>query len=174
MIELYSSKDIDIKTKIIAQQISREHNNDATPVVMVGVLNGAFMFYSDLVRNMEIDVECDFIRVKSYSGKERGSIQLTKDIETSVQGKHVYLIDDIFDSGETMRFLAKYFNIKGAKDINVVTLVKRARNEFNPAGPHSFISSFRHAFECEDEWLIGYGMDSSEGYKRNFKSIFAL
>jgi len=95
MIELYSSHDIDIKTKIIAQQISREHKNDATPVVMVGVLNGAFMFYSDLVRNIEIDVECDFIRVKSYSGKERGSIQLTKDVETSVYGKHVYLVDDI-------------------------------------------------------------------------------
>ena len=174
MIELYSAHDIDIKTKIIAQQISREHHNDSTPVVMVGVLNGAFMFYSDLVRNMDIDVECDFIRVKSYSGKERGSIQLTKDIETSVQGKHVYLVDDIFDSGETMRFLAKYFNIKGAKDINVVTLVKRAKNEFNPVGPYSFISSFRHAFECEDEWLIGYGMDSNEGYKRNFKSIFDL
>ena len=82
MIELFNIKDIDIKTKIIAQQISREHNNDATPVVMVGVLNGAFMFYSDLVRSIEIDVECDFIRVKSYSGKERGSIQLTKDVET--------------------------------------------------------------------------------------------
>jgi hypoxanthine phosphoribosyltransferase len=64
MIELYSAHDIDIKTKIIAQQISREHQSDSTPVVMVGVLNGAFMFYSDLVRNMDIDVECDFIRVK--------------------------------------------------------------------------------------------------------------
>jgi hypoxanthine phosphoribosyltransferase len=174
MIELYSSHDIDIKTKIIAQQISREHNHDATPVVMVGVLNGAFMFYSDLVRNMDIDVECDFIRVKSYSGKERGSIQLTKDVETSVQGKHVYLVDDIFDSGETMRFLAKYFNLKGAKTINIVTLVKRAKNEFNPIEPHSYVSSFRHAFQCDDEWLIGYGMDSTGGYKRNLKSIFAL
>ena len=174
MIELYSSHDIDIKTKIIAQQISREHNKDATPVVMVGVLNGAFMFYSDLVRNMEIDIECDFIRVKSYSGKERGSIQLTKDIETSVAGKHVYLVDDIFDSGETMKFLAKYFNLKGAKTINIVTLVKRAKNEFNPIDPHSHVSSFRHAFQCDDEWLIGYGMDSTGGYKRNLKSIFAL
>jgi hypoxanthine phosphoribosyltransferase len=141
---------------------------------MVGVLNGAFMFYSDLVRNMDIDVECDFIRVKSYLGKERGSIQLTKDVETSVHGKHVYLVDDIFDSGETMKFLAKYFNLKGAKTINIVTLVKRAKNEFNPINPHSHVSSFRHAFECEDEWLIGYGMDSTGGYKRNLKSIFAL
>jgi hypoxanthine phosphoribosyltransferase len=174
MTELYSSHEIDIKTKIIAKQISSEHNGDATPVVMVGVLNGAFMFYSDLVRNMDIDVECDFIRIKSYSGKERGSINLTKDIETSVQSKHVYLVDDIFDSGETMRFLAKYFNLKGAKTINIVTLVKRAKNEFKPVEPHSYVSSFRHAFECDNEWLIGYGMDSTGGYKRNLKSIFAL
>jgi hypoxanthine phosphoribosyltransferase len=123
---------------------------------------------------MEIDVECDFIRVKSYSGKERGSIQLTKDIETSVQGKHVYLVDDIFDSGETMKFLAKYFNLKGAKTINLVTLVKRAKNEWNPINPHSHVSTFRHAFECDDEWLIGYGMDSTGGYKRNLKAIYAL
>jgi len=174
MVELYSAHNIDIKTKIIAQQISREHANDATPVVMVGILNGAFMFYSDLVRNIDIDVECDFIRVKSYSGKERGSINLTKDVETSVQGKHVYLVDDIFDSGETMKFLAKYFNLKGAKTINIVTLVKRAKNEFKPIESHSYVASFRYVFECEDEWLIGYGMDSTGGYKRNLKSIFAL
>ena len=174
MVEIFNAQTIDIKTKILAKQISDEHRGDATPVVMVGVLNGAFMFYSDLVRNMDIDVECDFIRVKSYSGKERGSIQLTKDVETSVQGKHVYLVDDIFDSGETMKFLAQYFNLKGAKTINVVTLIKRAQNNWDPIDPHSHVSTFRHAFKCEDEWLIGYGMDSTVGYKRNLKSIFAL
>jgi hypoxanthine-guanine phosphoribosyltransferase len=73
-----------------------------------------------------------------------------------------------------MRFLAKYFNLKGAKTINIVTLVKRAKNEFNPINPQSYVSSFRRAFECEDEWLIGYGMDSTGGYKRNLKAIFAL
>jgi hypoxanthine-guanine phosphoribosyltransferase len=72
------------------------------------------------------------------------------------------------------KFLAKYFNLKGAKTIHIVTLVKRAKNEFNPINPQSHVSSFRHAFECEDEWLIGYGMDSTGGYKRNLKSIFAL
>jgi hypoxanthine phosphoribosyltransferase len=174
MVELYTAKQIEIKTKILAKQISDEHRGDATPVVMVGVLNGAFMFYSDLVSNMDIDVECDFIRVKSYSGKERGSINLTKDVETSVQGKHVYLVDDIFDSGATMKFLAKYFNLKEAKTINIVTLVKRAKNEFKPTDPHSHVSSFRHAFECDNEWLIGYGMDSTHGFKRNLSSIFAL
>ena len=174
MVEIFSVKDIDIKTKILAKQISDKHRGDATPVVMVGVLNGAFMFYSDLTRNMDIDIECDFIRVKSYSGKERGSIQLTKDVETSIQGKHVYLVDDIFDSGETMKFLAKYFNLKGAKTTNIITLVKRAQNNWNPMTPPTNVSTFKYVFTCEDEWLIGYGMDSTGGYKRNLKSIFAL
>jgi hypoxanthine-guanine phosphoribosyltransferase len=73
-----------------------------------------------------------------------------------------------------MKFLAKYFNLKGAKTINIVTLVKRAKNEFNPINQHHPVSSFRHAFECDDEWLIGYGMDSTGGYKRNLKAIYAL
>jgi hypoxanthine-guanine phosphoribosyltransferase len=73
-----------------------------------------------------------------------------------------------------MKFLAKYFNLKGAKTIHIVTLVKRAKNEFKPIESHSYVASFRYAFECEDEWLIGYGMDSTGGYKRNLKSIFAL
>ena len=173
MTELFSAKDIEIKTKILAKQISAEHIGDATPVVMVGVLNGTFMFYSDLVRNMECDVECDFIRVKSYSGKERGGIQLTKDIETPIEGKHVYIVDDIFDSGMTLKWLSEFFHLKGAKTINLVTLIKRKENQWQPIkGPH--VSSFRHAFECDDEWLIGYGMDSTGGYKRNIPSIMAL
>jgi hypoxanthine phosphoribosyltransferase len=159
MIELFPAKDIEIKTKILAKQISAEHIGDATPVVMVGVLNGAFMFYSDLV--------------KSYSGKERGGIQLTKDIETPIEGKHVYIVDDIFDSGMTLKWLSEFFHLKGAKTINLVTLIKRKENQWQPIkGPH--VSSFRHAFECDNEWLIGYGMDSTGGLKRNIPSIMAL
>jgi hypoxanthine phosphoribosyltransferase len=81
MTELISAKDIDIQTKIIAKQISAEHNGDKTPVVMVGLLNGAFMFYTDLVRNMSIDVECDFMRVKSYiSKRKQGDIVISPKI----------------------------------------------------------------------------------------------
>ena len=96
MKQLIPAKDIDIQTKILAKQISATHKGDRTPVVMVGLLNGAFMFYSDLVRGMDIDIECDFMRVKSYvSKRKQGDIQITKDLETPIKGKHVYLVDDI-------------------------------------------------------------------------------
>ena len=120
------------------------------------------------------ECEIDFIRAKSYAGITQGTVKITKSVEIDISRKDVYLVDDIFDSGETMKFLAKYFNLKGAKTIHIVTLVKRAKNEFNPINPHSHVSTFRHAFQCDDEWLIGYGMDSTGGYKRNLKSIFAL
>ena len=80
MTELIKAHDIEIKTKIIGKQIAADHKGDKTPVVMVGLLNGCFAFYSDLVRAMPIDVECDFMRVKSYVAKNKqGDIQITKD-----------------------------------------------------------------------------------------------
>jgi hypoxanthine phosphoribosyltransferase len=174
MTELISAHDIDIKTKILAKQISDEHRGSATPIVMIGVLNGAFMFYSDLVRNMDIDVECDFIRVKSYNGKERGDIRITKDIETSLAGKIVYIIDDILDSGETLKWVSRYCFLKGAKNINLVTLLKRKQNKWKPKSTGSHVQTFKYGFEIDNEWVIGYGLDSTYGYKRNLKSIFAL
>ena len=70
MRELINTKDIDIQTKIIGKQIADDHRGDKTPIVMVGLLNGCFAFYSDLVRAMPIDIECDFMRVKSYVNRK--------------------------------------------------------------------------------------------------------
>ena len=92
MTELFKAEDIRLQTQILAKQISDEHRGDGTPIIMVGLLNGAFMFYSELVKNMSVDVECDFMRVKSYIAKNKqGDIQITKDLETPlkiVTGKH--------------------------------------------------------------------------------------
>jgi hypoxanthine phosphoribosyltransferase len=177
MVELYSSHDIDIKTKILAKKISDEHRGDKTPIVMVGVLNGAFMFFADLVKNIDVDVECDFIRVKSYTNKERGDVQFVKDVETSLKGKHVYIVDDIFDTGYTMKYITDFFHIKNPKSVNIVTLVKRKENGWDPTlykRDWPFVHSFYYAFECDNEWLVGYGLDTQGGYQRNLKSIFAL
>jgi len=168
MIELIKAKDIDIQTKIIAKKISAEHNGDKTPVVMVGLLNGAFMFYADLVRNMSIDVECDFMRVKSYISKNKqGDIQITKDLETPVKGKHVYLVDDIYDTGNTMQAVIDYLEVKHPASISIVSLVTRATSPIPKQKSY-------HAFTIDDEWLVGFGMDNDKGYLRNLSSIWAL
>jgi hypoxanthine phosphoribosyltransferase len=168
MIELYSPHEIDIRTKIIAKQISAEHNGDKTPVVMVGLLNGAFMFYTDLVRNMSIDIECDFMRVKSYiSKKKQGDIQITKDLETPVKGKHVYLVDDIYDTGNTINAVIEYLSVKQPASISVVTLLTR---EFSPKPTVPFYKGFT----INDEWVVGYGMDDEKGHNRNSNTVWAL
>lgn len=168
MIELINPKDIDLQTKIVAKQISAEHRDDRTPVVMVGLLNGCFAFYSDLVRAMPIDVECDFMRVKSYLSKNKqGDIQITKDLETPIKGKHVYIVDDIYDTGNTMAAVIEYLEVKHPKSISIVSLVTRKTSP-KPKVP------FFNAFEIGDEWLVGFGMDNDKGYCRNLPSIYSL
>ena len=168
MQQLIKAQDIDIKTKIIAKQITAEHTGDKTPVVMVGLLNGAFMFYADLVRNLGIDVECDFMRVKSYIGKKKqGDIQILKDLETPIKGKHVYLVDDILDSGNTMQALIELLEVKHPASISIVTLLTRETSPI-PKQPSY------HAFTIKDEWVVGFGMDNEKGYARNYRDVFAL
>jgi hypoxanthine phosphoribosyltransferase len=108
MKELLTAEDIQFKTKIIGKQIADKHRGDKTPVVMVGLLNGCFAFYSDLVRATPIDMECDFMRVKSYVNRKQGDIVISKDLETPIKGKHVYIVDDIYDTGNTMKAITDY------------------------------------------------------------------
>ena len=165
---LFDKKDIEFQTKIIAKKITDNHRGDKTPIVMVGLLNGAFMFYADLVRNLDVDVECDFMRVKSYVGKKKqGDIQIIKDLETSIKGKHVYLVDDILDSGNTMRAMVEYLEVKHPASISSVTLLNRKTSP-------SVTTKSYEAFTIGDEWVVGYGMDDEKGYARNYDGVFAL
>ena len=173
MTELFNAEDIRFRTQLLAKKISDDHRGDGSPVIMVGLLNGAFMFYSELVKHMSIDVECDFMRVKSYVNKKQGDIQITKDLETAIKGKHVYIIDDILDSGNTMAKVIEYLQIKWPKTINVVTLLKRKNTPFklknyDVEGYEAF------GFEIDDEWVVGHGMDNDKGFCRNYQSIFAI
>ena len=168
MKELISESKIHIKTKILAKQISDIHKGDKTPVVMVGLLNGAFMFYSDLVRAMDIDVECDFMRVKSYiSKRKQGDIQITKDLETPIRGKHVYIVDDIYDTGNTMKVVIEYLQVKKPASISIVTLVVRKNSPIPEQETY-------HAFDIDEEWIVGMGCDDEKGHCRNLPAIYSL
>jgi hypoxanthine phosphoribosyltransferase len=167
MIELFGKQQIEIRTRILAKNISDEHRGDKTPVVMVCVLNGGFMFYTELVKALTTDIECDFVRVKSYVSKNnQGDIKITKDLEIPIKGKHVYLVDDIFDSGNTIKALIEFIKIKNPKSINVVTLAKRKKTE-----P---LENMVWGFEVDEEWLCGMGMDNENGHLRNHPVLYAL
>jgi len=131
--------------------------------VMICVLNGALHFFSDLTRMMSIHCEIDCIRLKSYEGQDNsGGITITKDIELDLQGKRVYIVDDILDTGATMMEALHMVNSRRAVDVKVVTLLKRKSSPM--------ITDF-YAFEIEDQWVVGYGLDDN-GIKRELLDIY--
>ena len=170
MKKIIEPEELQIKIKILAKQLSDDHVGDKTPIVAVCILNGGFMFFTDFVRAMPIDLECGFMRVKSYvSKRKQGDLQITKDLETPIKGKHVYIIDDIFDTGNTMKAVVEYLKVKKPKSISVVTLLKR---ESSPTFEleHPCYS----VLEIKDEWVVGYGMDDDNGYCRNYNTIYEV
>ena len=170
MKQLIDPEKLQIKIKILAKQLSDDHKDDKTPVVAVCILNGGFMFFTDFVRAMPIDLECGFMRVKSYvSKRKQGDIQITKDLEAPIKGKHVYIIDDIFDTGNTIRAVIDYLKLKKPKSLNVVTLLRRESSRI-------FDIEFPcyNVLDIKDEWVVGYGMDDEKGNCRNYNTIYEV
>ena len=165
-----SEKDLNIKIKILAKQINDTHRGDPTPVVMVCILNGGFMFFSDLVKEITIPVELDFIRCKSYYGRKQGDLVVSKDLETKIKGKHVYLVDDIVDSGNTMKAVIKFLSVKDPKSMTPVAAIYKENGDFEKV-LHILKQDTDSLF---DPWYIGYGMDDENGHNRNLSTICTI
>ena len=166
---LFEKEIINARVDHIATQILNRHKSEKIPIVLVCVLNGGFMFFNEIVKKLSsLDPEIDFVKVKSYEGKERGDLQMILEKSVDVTGKHVYIIDDIYDSGVTMNALANYFYNYNPTSVQLVTLIKRYINEVNmPIGSI-------YGFVIEDEWVVGYGMDDDLGKKRSLPYILAI
>ncbi len=165
MEKIITKEQIADRVQELAQQISIDHmqSSNSLPPVMICVLNGALHFFSDLTRMMSIHCEIDCIRLKSYEGQDNsGGITITKDIELDLQGKRVYIVDDILDTGATMMEALHMVNSRRAVDVKVVTLLKRKSSPM--------ITDF-YAFEIEDQWVVGYGLDDN-GIKRELLDIY--
>jgi hypoxanthine phosphoribosyltransferase len=162
---LFTSKQIQDKVTEIAHSIDFKHTTN-DDVVMICVLNGGVMFFSDLVRNMSTDVEFDFMRAKSYNGQDQGVVHITKDIEADIEGKTVYVVDDFYDSGTTLDSIVNHLSSFNPKTIEVVTLLTR---DISPIPDYPL----HYGFIIQDEWVVGYGMDNNKK-ERNLDYIYAL
>ena len=158
---------IERRVRAMAHKISEEHKNsgNSLPPVMICVLNGAVMFFTDLVKDMGIDVQMDFIRAKSYEDRDNsGGVEITKTLDLDLKGKRVYIIEDIIDTGQTMIEVLHHVNDRMPVDVKVVTLVQR-KDAKMPAD--------HFAFEIDDEWVVGYGFDDNS-LKRNYRNIYKI
>jgi len=151
----------DIRTRIqeLGAAIAQDHANE--PIHLVCVLNGAFIFMADLVRAIDAPLTVDFISVKSYGSRTAtsGEVQLVKDLEQSLKGKHVILVEDIVDTGLTMTYLLGYLEGRGPSSVKVAALLsKPSRREVEV--PIDYLG-----FEIDDAFVYGYGLDVGHAYR---------
>lgn len=160
---LFTEEEIQTRVKSLALEVSYKNNPENSSRVMIGVLNGAFMFFTDLVRNLEVDCEIDFMQAKSYLGQVQDRVDILKDVSIDLTGKDVFIVDDIYDSGNTMKRLIAHLQTKGTKSITPVTLFKRS---------YSYMDGLMYGFELNEEyWIRGYGLDNVDGTKRNLRYV---
>ncbi|MFD1393039.1 hypoxanthine phosphoribosyltransferase [Lacticaseibacillus jixianensis] len=164
---LYSQDDIAAITKRLAGELKRDYAGK-NPLV-VCILKGAIMFMTDLVRQLDSYVELDFMDVSSYGDatESSGEVKVIKDLDTSVAGRDVLIVEDIVDTGRTLSYLIKIFQTREAKSIKVCTLMDK---------PERRIKNVKADYvgtQVPNEFVVGYGLDYAERY-RNLPYIGVL
>ncbi len=154
---LYSSAELNRRVRELAGQISRDYAGRHP--VMVGVLRGVFCFMADLIRQVTIPLEVDFMGISYYGGEDSSVVKITKDIDLNVAGRHVVMVEDIVDTGLTLSYVINHLKAKGVASLSVCTLLdKRARRIADV--PLDYVG-----FEVPDEFVVGYGLDYREEYR---------
>jgi hypoxanthine phosphoribosyltransferase len=164
---LFSKKAIEETVARLAQEISADYVNKR--VVFIGVLKGAFVFLADLIRQLTIPVEIEFIRIASYgSHKESsGTVTINKDVEISLEEKDVLIIEDIVDTGLSLRFLLDHLRAHNPSSLKVCALIdKKSRREVEVEVDYI-------GFAMDKGFIVGYGIDFNEGY-RALPEIFVV
>ncbi|TYR78217.1 hypoxanthine phosphoribosyltransferase [Priestia megaterium] len=164
---LISEEEIQKKVKELGKLLSEEYA-DRFPLV-IGVLKGAMPFMSDLIKRVDTYLEMDFMDVSSYGNEmvSSGEVKILKDLDTSVEGRDILILEDIIDSGLTLSYLVELFKYRKAKSIKIVTLLDK------PAGRKADIKADYVGFEVPDAFVVGYGLDYQEKY-RNLPYIGVL
>ena len=163
---LISNDEIQDRIMEIAEDISKRFQDEIP--ILIGVLNGSFIFISDLMRKLDINCEMDFIKMSSYAGKESvGTVTLLKDISANITNRHVIVVEDIIDSGLTIKFLRDRLEGAKPKSVTIVTLLLKpdiANLDFDV----DYVG-----FEIPPEFVVGYGLDYNQKL-RHLPEIYKL
>lgn len=137
--------------------------------ILIGVLNGGFIFLADLIRYISIDCEIDFIRISSYGDEKEssGHIKVLKPLSADIKGRHVVVVEDIVDSGLSVQFLLKMLSAFEPASLRVATLLRK-KSRMKIDIPIEFIG-----FDIEDKYVVGYGLDDRQ-IKRNLRAIYIV
>ena len=155
------------KVEDLAHQISSDYGG--TEPILIGILNGVVFFFADLVRRISVPSRIDFIRAASYGSgtSSSGNIRFTKDVEIPIQGKPVIVVEDIVDTGLTLRQIVKRLEKKGPESIRICALIDKLERR------EESVTIDYCGFQVEEGFLVGYGLDHDEQY-RYLRDIYVL
>ena len=161
---LISAHEIEQRITQLGKQITADYSGKDTTVI--GILNGCFVFFADLVREIDLPVVCDFLGLSSYgsSTKSSGVVAITKDLSKPIAGRHVLIVEDIIDTGLTMSYLLENLQTRKPASIRICSLLsKPARRTIETTIDYL-------GFTIEDKFVVGYGLDY-DGVYRNLQYI---
>lgn len=159
--------EIEAAVQSLANRLNADY--EGKQVVLVTVLKGAIVFIADLMRHLKLDAEVEFVRLSSH-GKARtssGTVTILKDIQADIRGKHVLIVEEIIDSGRTLKFLFERLKSSGPASVEIVTLLDKAAKRVVDV-PVKYIGR-----KIDDQFLVGYGLDLEE-HCRNLPDIYYL
>ena len=158
---LITEEQIEAKSKEMGEELTEYYKNTNRDLVLVALLKGSVPFLAKLIKYIDLDIQYDFMDVSSYEGTESTrDIKILKDLDRSIKGMDILLVEDIVDTGHTIEAIIKLLINKGAHSVKVVTLLdKPSRREANVKA--EFIG-----FEIKDQFVIGFGLDFDERYRQ--------
>ena len=156
---LFSEEQLDRRVREIAAQIEKDY--EGKEIVLISVLRGSFVFMADLCRRIDLPCTVDFMSVSSY-GKgtsSSGQVQITKDLSSDISGKHIIVVEDILDSGNTLSYLLKLLEQRNPASIRLCTLLDKPDRRVKQVEVHY------SGFSIPDAFVVGYGLDYAEKYR---------
>ena len=162
---LYTREQLEARVAQMGAQITQDYAGKKP--LLVAVLRGAFVFMADLARAVDLPVETDFMAVSSYGNavKSSGIVRIVKDLDTPLQDRDVLIVEDVLDSGLTLRYLSRNLHARGVRSLEIATLLLK--------NPEPAVTPRYVGFECPNEFVVGYGLDYAERY-RNLPYIGVL
>jgi len=164
---LITKSEIDQRIKELAAELDRDYEGKRP--LMVAILKGSIMFFADLLRAMTIPLELDFMAISSYGNKTKssGEVRMIKDLDRSIEGRHLIIVEDIVDSGYTLSFLKRMLYSRHPESVKICTLLDKFECREVPLQPDY------KGFDIGNEFVVGYGLDYAEKY-RNLPEIGIL
>jgi len=166
-VEMLSERRIQARVRQLGRKISRDYRNSVP--VLIGVLNGSFVFFADLVREITIDCEVDFLKLSSYGEAKisSGKVRMLKDLNCKIEGRDILVVEDIVDSGLTMEYIMELVLKENPRSFRIVTLL------FKEEAVKAPIHLDYVGFTIPSDFVVGYGLDHAQRY-RNLRAVYRV